>query len=718
MKSSEIKLFFKLILNLKILIILSILQVFSGFSQNDWAPTNGPYGGYCNRLNLINNEVYSATTCGIYSTSDNGLSWTSRNNGLAGTSNNYGCVNFQDIEIINNKLIAGTYDAGIYISADNGLNWTQSNTGLLGGTMENLNLMIRDVYINGSDILIGTQNGVFKSTNQGQSWAPSNIGINEPSVNNSQAQHFVKFGTAIFLQTAIDIYRSMDNGFTWVDLNNNFGAQIFTLVSNTTGIYVSGNLGIYKSTNNGNSWSIISNNLPDVPTTIFESNNNLYCGVPNFGTYFSTNNGLSWTQIANDFYTDFLFVNGTHYLCKGSGVYSFGLSLALNNCGLGAAKATNNLFVDGNDLYSGTANGIYKSTDEGNIWKNMRNNLPLSTFVNCITRSGNNLIIGTKDSGIFLSNDNGATWNQSNNGLVINGEVCLNISMLHYSNGKVFLGAKQNIPFWNYGSLFVSSDNGQTWTIANNGLGNNFNITSMTDFGQSLILGTANTAGGVFLSTDSGNSWLFDGLGYAITDVAANSNEYYAISGQSAFSTQNMGNTWVDNFIGICNCQTFNIEKLNSIVVIQTSNLGTYYLNNGDWEAFGNIGILGGNNKTICQKQNGAIFIGASAYSDFNNGFYTYVENGVSKYIGNPLGINEHNESTVTISPNPTSSEITINSEKFSNEAYSLCDQMGRVVGSGKLSGTNTIISLSSLSKGIYLLKVEGDYESAMVVKE
>jgi hypothetical protein len=43
---------------------------------------------------------------------------------------------------------------------------------------------------------------------------------------------------------------------------------------------------------------------------------------------------------------------------------------------------------------------------------------------------------------------------------------------------------------------------------------------------------------------------------------------------------------------------------------------------------------------------------------------------------------------------------------------------MGRIVGSGKLTGTTTNISLSSLSKGIYLLKVEGDYEAAMVVKE
>jgi hypothetical protein len=43
---------------------------------------------------------------------------------------------------------------------------------------------------------------------------------------------------------------------------------------------------------------------------------------------------------------------------------------------------------------------------------------------------------------------------------------------------------------------------------------------------------------------------------------------------------------------------------------------------------------------------------------------------------------------------------------------------MGRTVSSGTLAGTNTTISLSTLSKGIYILKVEGDYESAIVVKE
>ena len=727
MKSSEIQLLFKIVLNIKLLITLLILHVFSGFSQNNWIPTNGPYGAICNKLNLINNEVYSATYCGVYSTNDNGISWTSRNNGLND------CVNFLDIESFNNTLIAGTanfggyinYQPGIYLSNDNGLNWTLSNTGLLDGSpLQDLNLCIRDIFINGNDILIGTQNGVFKSTNQGQTWAPSNIGINEP--NNVQALNFVKFGNAIFLQTANDIYRSMDNGFTWVDLNNNFGAQTFSLVSNTTGIYVLGSLGIYKSTNNGTSWGIISNNLPGVPTTIFESNNNLYCGVPNFGTYFSTNNGVSWTLIINGYYTDFLYVNNTHYMCSNNGVFSCGSGLTLNNCGLGGASATSALFVDGNDIYSGTANGIYKSTDEGNIWKNMRTNLPIYTQVKCMTKSVSNLIIGTKDSGIYLSNDNGNTWNQSNSGLTLNGVNCWNITMLYSYNGKVFLGAKQNTTFYNNASLFVSNNNGQTWSPVTTGLGDNFNISSMTSFGNYLVLGTKTEfnppsfSDGVYLSTDNGDSWLFDGLDLPITDVVSDNNTYYAISGISVYSTQNMGNSWDEVVVSSINYGLTNLEKLNSIVVCQTPNNGIYYLNNGNWVPFGAFGILGGENKTICQKQNGSIFVGSSAYVNANNGNITYVTNGVSKFIGNPAGINENQvfSNSFVIYPNPTTSDITINSEKFSNEAYTLCDQMGRVVGSGKLSGTNTTISLSSLSKGIYLLKVAGDYEAAMVVKE
>jgi hypothetical protein len=43
---------------------------------------------------------------------------------------------------------------------------------------------------------------------------------------------------------------------------------------------------------------------------------------------------------------------------------------------------------------------------------------------------------------------------------------------------------------------------------------------------------------------------------------------------------------------------------------------------------------------------------------------------------------------------------------------------MGREVFKGKLTGTETEVNLSSLSKGIYTLKIEGNYQPAQIVKE
>ena len=71
-----------------------------------------------------------------------------------------------------------------------------------------------------------------------------------------------------------------------------------------------------------------------------------------------------------------------------------------------------------------------------------------------------------------------------------------------------------------------------------------------------------------------------------------------------------------------------------------------------------------------------------------------------------------------SISPNPTSHSITIKGEKNMNQPFSIFDQMGREVFKGKLTGTETEVNLSSLSKGMYTLKIEGNYQPAQIVKE
>jgi hypothetical protein len=72
----------------------------------------------------------------------------------------------------------------------------------------------------------------------------------------------------------------------------------------------------------------------------------------------------------------------------------------------------------------------------------------------------------------------------------------------------------------------------------------------------------------------------------------------------------------------------------------------------------------------------------------------------------------------VKVFPNPTSYSITIKGETNMNQPFSIFDQMGREVFKGKLTGTETEVNLSSLSNGIYTLKIEGNYQPAQIVKD
>jgi hypothetical protein len=86
--------------------------------------------------------------------------------------------------------------------------------------------------------------------------------------------------------------------------------------------------------------------------------------------------------------------------------------------------------------------------------------------------------------------------------------------------------------------------------------------------------------------------------------------------------------------------------------------------------------------------------------------------------LQNTSGLLETNYSNFQLNPNPTSNIVTIKSEQMKNESFIICDQLGRTVIAGKLDGISTEVNLSTLAKGIYTLKIEGNYQPAHFVKE
>ncbi len=73
---------------------------------------------------------------------------------------------------------------------------------------------------------------------------------------------------------------------------------------------------------------------------------------------------------------------------------------------------------------------------------------------------------------------------------------------------------------------------------------------------------------------------------------------------------------------------------------------------------------------------------------------------------------------SLLVYPNPASNSITIKGETNINQPFSIFDQMGREVFKGKLTGTETEVNLSALSKGMYTLKIEGNFKPVQIVKE
>jgi uncharacterized repeat protein (TIGR01451 family) len=73
---------------------------------------------------------------------------------------------------------------------------------------------------------------------------------------------------------------------------------------------------------------------------------------------------------------------------------------------------------------------------------------------------------------------------------------------------------------------------------------------------------------------------------------------------------------------------------------------------------------------------------------------------------------------SLLVYPNPTSNIITIKGKEGMNQSFSIFDQMGRIVFNGKLSGISTEVNLLNLSKGVYTLKIDGNFKPANVIKE
>jgi photosystem II stability/assembly factor-like uncharacterized protein len=276
------------------------------------------------------------------------------------------------------SFFAGT-NQGVFRSTDNGSSWQAINTGLTP-------ILVHALAVNGTTLIAGLSDqlgdgAVSVSTNNGANWATT-TGIS------TAVMCLAVKGTNIFAGTSTGsgVFLSTNNGKNWKNVNVDMqGPNLQALSVNGSNIFAGTDQGIFLSTNNGINWKTINTGLTDrYIYAMAAEKTNILAGSTFDGVFLSTNNGTNWSPINNGL----------------QGYQSISIAAL--------AVSETNFFV-------GTDSGVFLSTDNGANWTAVNSGLTNDT-VNAIGVVGTNLFAGT----------NGGTWMRPLSEMISTGSVSPN----------------------------------------------------------------------------------------------------------------------------------------------------------------------------------------------------------------------------------------------------------------------------------------------------
>src|ERR1041384_1895559 len=234
---------------------------------------------------------------------------------------------------------------------------------------------------------------------------------------------------------------------------------------------------LYRSTDRGSTWTEIRSGLPPdfyEAYTLLINGNMIYAGT-DAGVYRSTNWGDEWTSVAT---------------------------------GLPSPANVVTLIGVGDNLVAGTGYGVYQSSNNGETWQPDTTGLPKSSYggdlpVSSLIVVDSFLVAGVRD-GVYRRSVAGGRWTPSNAGLPLDVVYHPRVNSLLYANGRLY--AATDICG---ASVYVSTDDGSSWSWASNGFNQNSSdcYTTVWSFGISGAAVFAGTAYGLFRSTDAGEHW-------------------------------------------------------------------------------------------------------------------------------------------------------------------------------------------------------------------
>ncbi|HQR33706.1 MAG TPA: hypothetical protein PLK30_13290 [Blastocatellia bacterium] len=454
------------------LLLLAVCMALPAAAQNNnqWRPLALLEGGTVNALLGKDGVVYAGTsTTGIFASTDNGKTWSSANNGL-------GNLAINALVTVNGTLLAAT-DSGIYRSSNGGQNWTLA--GLKNQQLVSLAVANLDVFAGSSF------SRVYRSSDNGQSW----VERGRVSLLGSPATAITLIGDTLIAGTSFGVFRSTNQGQSWTQVTTglpNVGyVEVGALLINGNTIYlgcghpydngVSFLPQVYSSNDNGQTWTAVGSAItatlnstiadaPGIKSLNFDGTTLI--AMTDYGVF--TFNGQVWqeSKSGNGFPVGMrvkaLVRSGGTTLAGTEGGIFVATDQGWNpsNAGLTAASISA-LAVSGNAIIaSAGASGLFRSGNEGQSWSaitSIINSNGRRFMVKTLAARGNTIMAGADWGGIFRSTDNGTTWSQLNAGL----------RFVIFAPDIAFSGPAETDPVYalSWGFVHRLSEDGKGWKV-------------------------------------------------------------------------------------------------------------------------------------------------------------------------------------------------------------------------------------------------------------
>lgn len=514
-----------------------------------------------------NGTILYATVSGsnIQKSTDYGASWTSLSGSVSGTWMTIACSSNGQY------VVAGTTSGttgNLYVSSNSGTDWTMiSSMGVKSwyGTA---------VSSDGSKMVACAYNGyIYTSTNYGVTWTER-----QPVASTPKLWYNVSISgdgsTMAACGASTNIYVSTNDGASWTareTSRNWFGIRISndgtkmaaTVLTNVGGGY------IYTSTNQGANWTERSiAGLRDWREICTSDDGTKLIAVVNGDFPFkSTDSGASWTPVcpysstSSGTWTDVASSSDGTKLAACAGGASDNYIFYSANSGAtwvpfanaGLRKWSGISMSSDGSKFAACMNGssgnryIYTSTDSGSTWveRTGAGSYPWSGIA--CSSDGTKLAACVYGGYVYTSSDSGASWTQRN-------------SSRNWQRITLSADGTKGVACVYGGYIYTSTDSGANWTERQpyTGTVKNWSDVAISNDGQKILAANYTSSAYLSLSTDGGATWANNKANtYAWRCAAMSSDGTRMIAGavnSYLYFCVNSGTTWTSQNPVALNC--------------------------------------------------------------------------------------------------------------------------------------------------------------------